>query len=165
MIMFRSQRQNDIKTVVKNWVINTVLYCAFLIVAGFIFPQFSHSNSFWYFGLPFISLYLFIGSAQNDYINEIIVDSKNKKIRFNYYDINLGQTQKIVDFIDARIKIVDRKSSRDPITIHFYKVRSEIVSVSKPKDGFALETLKELQVLLESITSPIDKKKSSSALA
>jgi hypothetical protein len=165
MILFRSQKQNSIKTIVKNWAINTVLYCAFFLVAGLIFPQLAHSNSFWFFAMPFISFGLFISAAQNDYINEIIVDTKNARIIFRYYDINLGQTEKILDFANAGIKINERENSRDPITIHFFKGRCEIMNLSKPKDGFTLETLKELQVLLDSITSPIDKRQRFSAVA
>jgi len=155
MIVFKSKKKNTLKTIIRKWTISALIFCIMAFVVNWFFPEFIQHRSPWYFIISIFLLSHFIDLAQEDYINEITIDEENRKIIFQYYDINRGQTEITLDFETTRLRIDKKKSGS---TIHFFNERSEIMFVSKSKDGFTTETLSALQRLLESITSSIDKK-------
>src|SRR5215212_1549364 len=146
MTWYKSQRHNNFRYIFRQWLITTLTISTPLLI-DFLLPQLHLVNrSFWYMFIPAFSFFSFIGLCQEDRVNEIIVDTEFREITFKYYDINEGQVWKSYPFEEIRLQISTDKMSWlfEPVTIYFLKGKREVMSISKSKDGFSIETLENL---------------------
>jgi hypothetical protein len=166
MNWFKSQRHNNFRYIVREWAITTLTISAPLLL-DILMPELDLVNrSYWYYFIPAFSFFRFIGLCQLDRVNEIVIDTNLREVSFKYYDINEGEVWKSYPFETLRLKISPNKlnwlSNKmswlfEPLTIYFLKGRQEVMSISKSKDGFSMETLESLKRTLEELTSTIKK--------
>jgi hypothetical protein len=96
-----------------------------------------------------VTLYL---ALMDDSINEIIVDTANKKLWFNYYTLYQGQIEERYSFDIIKLDIeVDRSGATKQI--EFLMKKRLGFTLSKTKDNFTQAAINELSDLLHSITS------------
>lgn len=90
-------------------------------------------------------------------MNRISIDTINKKIAVQYYDIYHGQHEKEFLFSELRVRI--RKSKMkwwsSSLSIELINKKVGNFSISKEKDGFSPKVLEELSKTLESLTVSI----------
>ena len=159
MTWYKSHRHNDFRYIFRQWLITTLLVFIPIFI-DIIFPQVNFINrSNWYVIISVLSITTLIRLCQEDRVNEIIVDPEFREITFKYYDINEGQVWKSYPFEQIRLQISKNKMPWvfEPVNICFFIGRSEIMSVSKSKDGFSVQVLESLSRTLEDLTSVIKK--------
>ena len=146
-IYFKSRRNHNLTFLIKLWALNCFIAIAGIILASLFFKVFSSQSPF-LFGLIFIGFSCWVDIAQKDRINEITIDSMNRMIYYQYYDINEGQVKKSFSFDGGRIKILKNE-------IYFFEGKKNTFSISKAKDGFDSNMLDEIKKSLEAITRPV----------
>jgi hypothetical protein len=107
--------------------------------------------------VPIYSLARLYWLAQEDRLNQVSIDTANQKIHFDYYNIYEGKGVLTLAFETLRIEIDTSKITWlfNPITIYFLKNKMEVFKATKWKDGFSLDTLNDMRLTLESLTSPV----------
>jgi hypothetical protein len=160
MSLFKSQRHNDFRCIMRLWLVEALIVSTPLLL-NLLFPWLHiGSRLYWYIFLPTVLIMRFIGLCLDDRVNEIIIDTNLRAISFKYYDVNQGQVLKSYPFEAIRLDIVVGRTlwGPKPITICFLKGKREVMSVSKTKDGFSMETLEDLKLSLQSLTSPVERR-------
>jgi hypothetical protein len=157
MIVFKTEKENNFQTIARRWLMDTILMCS-VAVAFHLITGRSLGKYFWIFEIPFISFLRFIALAQQDYLNEVSIDTLTREFVLKYYDINVGQTEKLLKFEHARIEFkLDKCRLFEPVIIYFLRGKREVISAYKSKDGFSTETLTCLKDMLENLTIPVSK--------
>jgi hypothetical protein len=157
MSLFKSQRHNKFRYIMRSWVAEALILST-PVLLNLLFSWLHVGDKlFWYMFLPTFLIIRFIALCLDDRVNEIIVDTNLRAISFKYYNINEGQVLKSYPFEAIRLDIVVERTlwGPKPITIYFLKGKREVMSVSKMKDGFSMETLENLKLNLQDLTSPV----------
>jgi hypothetical protein len=157
MLIYKSNRVNGRKYVLRQWLLVTLVISIPLII-DILAPSINLiNNSFFYYYLPLISLSQLLSLFQKDRINEIVIDTYRQTVSIKYYDVHKGVVRKTFSFKDLKVKILTTQKTllTDPFNITLFGANKETFEISRSKDGFTTQTMRELVQKLESLTSPV----------
>jgi hypothetical protein len=162
MITYKSERINNGASIFKRWLVYT-LVISIPVLASLLFPKLNlidqSSQVSWIIFVVLFSIQELISLFQQDTINEISIDTDNKKLILQYYDANKGQVKKKLFFENLQVKLnrIIWIRNADINSIYFFNGKREMFEISKYKDGFSTSSLNDISRVLESLTQPLDK--------
>jgi hypothetical protein len=157
---YKSEIHNDRWYIARRWLLSTFISATPLLIDAF-FPHTILQNvSNWYWPIALASIMALFNICRPNRVNELTIDHSKKKVTFQYYDFNAGQEEISYPFENLRIKIKSYRSLwlSKRTHIYFLQGNKELFEISNYKDGFSGNTLKDLQLTLEDMTHPIEKK-------
>ena len=102
-----------------------------------------------------------VDETSKDRLTEIRFDIENSQLIFMYKILFSAPRQKVLLFENARLEIVQTKSSWiwlwEPLTLYFLKNKHEVFEIKKSKDGFSVEKLRAIIRTVEDLSLPITK--------
>jgi hypothetical protein len=92
-------------------------------------------------------------------LKEVRFDKDKNQIIFTYKLLLSTTKQKTLSFENARLEITESKSKKfslwDPLTLYFLNGKKEIFEIKKSKDGFSVNTLRQITITAENLSLPI----------
>jgi hypothetical protein len=147
MTTFKTDRASAAGYIFKDW-LTSVGIVALPAIYGLLFP-----------GKPFIikgSYFFIAGGAllaglvariNEDRLYEMNFDREKRQIGFLYKRLFSDPKQKTISFDNVRLKIDEGKS----LTLSFFEGKKQAFRISKYKDGFSNDTLREICKAVEGI--------------
>jgi hypothetical protein len=157
MLVFVTDKPYRIGNLIKQIVVEVGIYLLTYLGFHFLYPEKLDKFPFWQTSSILIIIN-FIRTISTERVYEIGFNDENKQIVFFSKKLFL-QPESIFLLYDVAKLQVDVNRSINPfstISLLFLKSKKEILKVSKHKDGFSPEQLKQICVAAASIHLPIE---------
>jgi hypothetical protein len=150
---FTSLQPHSFTTLVKKSFYKLAWPVVFIIAIQWFFPQsrFARDNFHLYIFLATELFHLF--TISRDAINEIIIDSSNRTLQVNYYNVLQGQQEERYSLIEIKVDVEENRK-KEVQEINVYIKNGNDFVLRRDKDNFNQQDLESLKELLYSITSP-----------
>lgn len=159
MTNYKSKRINGFWHIIKQWLIGVLVLALFPLLAYVAPDLLPFKNTNWVFLLILFSISRFAAISRFNWINDVIIDPDKRSLLVKYYNLYEGKSSEVFHFDNLRIRINKGKLfNRSNISsVSILKGKKEEYEITKQKDGYSMESVKELAALLESLTHPVEK--------
>ena len=161
MTTFKTDRPSIAGYIFKDWLI-TVAILALPGIYGLLFPgkPFTIKESY-FFIVGGVMLASLAEKINKDRLCEIKFDRDQRQIVFSYKNLFSDPKQKVLPFDNASLEINEGKPNWwrrfASLSLSFMKGKQEVFIISKYKDGFSVDTLKDILKTVENISLPVSK--------
>lgn len=151
---FQSAAPHNFRSIFIRQLPRFIWPLVFLGAMQYFFPESAFTKNNWHFySMLAGEVFGLYNVLSDDSVTELVVDTANKKIVLNCYNIYQGQFEQILPFSNLKVNIeTDRKGKTG--TIDFYVGKKHDYTLRKKKDNFTQHDMDDLKELLYSITSP-----------
>jgi len=127
------------------------------ILYDLLFPGSFIKDSYYWVAVAIILMTL-IDEASNYRLTEIQFDMDKREIIFNSSTIFSSSKKDTLAFDNAGLEIVKSRSKfkwlSEPMVLYFLKNKTEIIEIKRSKDGFSVDTMKEIIGTVEKLSLP-----------
>lgn len=155
MITYRTGRSNSLYFF-KQLLITIVIFSLPIIYDLLFSTTFIRESYYWVAAA--LILMRIIDERSKERLTEIRFNTDARQVIFIYTTLFSAPQQKTLSFDSTRVEITQSKSSwtwlREPLILYFLNNKKEVFELNKSKDGFSVETLKEISKTVEDLSLP-----------
>jgi hypothetical protein len=158
MRIFNSAQANTRSFILKKWLVNSFVFLVGISVL--LFTGLIRINTSWFLAIAMLVADL-VSQFSKNRIKQIGIDENNRKVVIRYYNMDEGHVTTTHSFDRLQVRIREPISwlGKSTISIEILAPKKHYFKISHQKDGFTDDSLENLKMELETLTSPSTKAK------